>query len=452
MAGKPVEYSAMRSIHLAVCLSGAMMLLCCARVIASQQETAPPAIAEIAIPLENGRVQVRDLVRQVSEELGFQLPGKLNEVDWSIDVEGALGQAQLKAIERLANHAIDVEVGADRLTVRIDRAVVQQMLRDAERKATRWIGPDKQSNAEAARNDFGLMFLAHDNGPAPPERTVILVHGLDDPGMMWDDLIPQLKAAGFHVAVFRYPNDGPIAESADFLARVLEEQRRNGLRRVDVIAHSMGGLVVRDVLTRPAYYAGDGAGGGRFPSIDRFIMIGTPNHGALMAKFRFLSQAGEQVSRFIKGQGLAGNETGGGEAGVDLLPDSDFLRRLNARPLASHTRHTIIMSQWVTIESDRLTRFFEGALDALEATSDDPAWRSWLSRENMQAMAKRVENAGDALGDGCVSIESARLEGVEDFVLLQGNHVSVLWNGPLSDDLPPVVPVVLERLRTPMDE
>lgn len=85
------------------------------------------------------------------------------------------------------------------------------------------------------------------------------------------------------MAPFEYPNDGPVADAAGLLARELQALRDSGLERVDVVAHSMGGLVARDALTRKAYYAGDGTGGRRYPALDRLILIGTPNHGSPLA-------------------------------------------------------------------------------------------------------------------------------------------------------------------------
>ena len=404
-------------------------------------------LTRLEIPLDDGRIAVRELSRNLSKELGFELPDGLGDIDWTINVNSLLGLAQLRAIERISNGALAIEVESDRLTVSIDRAALQRQLTLVEQSAREWMDVPGPGNDES--DQFGITYLNRPeslNQDAAPERAVVLVHGLDDPGFMWDDLIPELQAANYQVAVFTYPNDGPIADAADLLAKTLEEQRARGLKHVDVIAHSMGGLVVRDVLTRPAYYAEDGSGGDRFPSIDRFIMIGTPNHGAMLARFRFFTQAGEQVHRFMNGEALASSEAGSGEAGIDLLPGSDFLRRLNSRPLARHTRHTIITSQWLAIDSDQLNQKMQRVLKTMESYAAGSDMQPWVSQFNAQGVLQRMQSVSAALGDGCVSIESAQLEGVDDYVVLQGNHLSVLWNGPLDDEIPPAAPKVLERL------
>ena len=50
--------------------------------------------------------------------------------------------------------------------------------------------------------------------------TVVLVHGLDEPGSIWEDVIPALREADWAVWEFHYPNDQPIEASAAYLASV----------------------------------------------------------------------------------------------------------------------------------------------------------------------------------------------------------------------------------------
>lgn len=47
-------------------------------------------------------------------------------------------------------------------------------------------------------------------------RSIVLVHGLDDPGKVWQNLAPVLKKEKFNVWLMHYPNDQPVVESALF--------------------------------------------------------------------------------------------------------------------------------------------------------------------------------------------------------------------------------------------
>ena len=59
------------------------------------------------------------------------------------------------------------------------------------------------------------------SNPSPgAARSLVLIHGLDEPGDIWDDLAPALTAAGHAVWEYRYPNDQGIERSADWLAEL----------------------------------------------------------------------------------------------------------------------------------------------------------------------------------------------------------------------------------------
>ena len=163
--------------------------------------------------------------------------------------------------------------------------------------------------------------LAVDQLPAVPRRAVVLVHGFDDPGWTWGDMLPRLNGRGYAVARFEYPNDGPIPASADLLGAELLALRAAGVERVDLVTHSMGGLLARDLLTRPQWYGGDARGGPRLPAIERLVMLGPPNHGSKMARLAPLSELKDQVVRWlVSDDGFGARpDDGNGEAAAQLL-------------------------------------------------------------------------------------------------------------------------------------
>lgn len=315
------------------------------------------------------------------------------------------------------------------------------------------------------RAPFGISFVTDDQPHLPPEAVVddegklppaivILVHGLDDPGWMWRDMIPALRDAGHIVARFEYANDGEIAEAADLFALNLQSLFLKGVLQVDIVAHSMGGLVSRDVLTRQSYYNSDGTGGGRFPAIDHLIMCGTPNHGAEIVRLRAVSEIKEQLSRAYAGEGSwdGAIADGTGEAAVDLLPGSDFLSNLNRRKLATHTQHVIITGRMTPVSTDDLTDL-TGKVRKFARQVNVPQWlNNWLNSAERE-VETLLDETVRGLGDGCVSVDSARLAGVVDFTIVQANHVSLIVNIiPDPDDTPPAIPIVLERLAESVDE
>lgn len=410
---------------------------------------------EMALPLDHGKLHVRDLLQQLCKEIGLTPPESVNQMTWTIDVQSTLGRVQLNVLDRLADGAFSTSVQGDRVIISVDKAALRQRLSDTGRTVTTWLADLTDGVQEHQPPVFGLTFVTDANPRTPlaemtgiPNHVVVLVHGLDDPGFMWRNLIPPLRAADLTVARFEYPNDGPIGDSADLLASALMDLRARGVQNVDVVAHSMGGLVTRDVLTRKAYYDGNGAGSPRLPAVDRLIMLGTPNHGSHIARLRAFGELREHLYRAFNGDvpAFSFGDDGDGEAAVDLLPDSDFLRRLNARPLPAHTQFTIVAAQWSPVDGTNAKHLVQ-KLQSLAQSSSAPQWlRDLADSSDGDSAAALMAQAVNGLGDGCVTIDSTRLEGVDDFQTVRGNHLSMIVNITASHVVPPAVPIVLERL------
>ncbi len=394
------------------------------------------------IPLDDGRFAVRDMLESMTDAVGMEAGDRFEDLTWSIDVGTTLGRLQLKIFDRIAPDAVTTEIEPDAVVVRVDRAALALQVEEMIERIERWAGGVSTSPADGR---FGMTVATADDPRAALDtlaaqttRAVVLVHGLDDPGWLWRDMAPALREQGHTVLRFEYPNDQAVSDSADMMALELAMLRRLGIGQVDIVAHSMGGLVSRDVLTRKAYYHSDGAGGNRFPEISRLIMIGTPNHGASIARLRGVAEVSELISRWISGQGkwLDALADGAGEAGRDLLPDSAFLRRLNARPHPAGTTYTIVAGQVSPLDEAEV----EAMLERFERLTGNDG------RVGFNAASRALQAMVTGLGDGIVSLNSARLEGVDDFVLLGADHIGLIVNVFPSDDTPPAIPVVVERL------
>jgi pimeloyl-ACP methyl ester carboxylesterase len=259
---------------------------------------------------------------------------------------------------------------------------------------------------EDAKKRFGLhpfsLQAAQSNQPSAIEsKNVILIHGLDDPGKVWMNLAPVVARNNHNVWIMTYPNDQPIRDSAFFFNEQLIQLKNTGVDEVFIVAHSMGGLVTREVLTNPETRCSTTSC--KRTHIKQLIMVGTPNHGSEMARFRELAEFREQASRLFEGQAgwLDWIADGAGEAGLDLMPGSSFLQELNQRPLPVDTEFFIIAG--VIAEQD---------------------------------------NIGDAL----VSLDSAKLEDIP-FTVVEGNHLSIVRNiSEMSQRIPPAIPIISELL------
>ena len=288
---------------------------------------------------------------------------------------------------------------------------------------------------------FGIVPYAEADGPMPDATGchVLLVHGLDDPGKVWMNLAPALSSRGFDVWLATYPNDQPVRKSAVFLYNRIKMTPELTASPLVVVAHSMGGLVARQMLTAPELSYATAVSSHKVPAIKHLILVATPNHGSSLAHLRVFTELRELFMLAFKGEyhWLLPFIDGAGEAGVDLLPDSEFLKTLNSRKTPPDVRMTVIAGV-MTPGQARDTR--RQMTDASRQLPED-------HQEAFDKIMTQVEALADHIGDGAVSVQSATLEDIP-LIRLKGNHLSVIRNIlSESDRIPPAVPVILELVQ-----
>ncbi|MEX2122134.1 MAG: hypothetical protein WD847_21320 [Pirellulales bacterium] len=273
----------------------------------------------------------------------------------------------------------------------------------------RWAAEAAPEATSHLRELHGLKFP----GELSEERPLaVLVHGLDSGRACWQDLGALLGGRGYQVAYLNYPNDQAVSESGKLLAMEMEALRREHPDlRVDMITHSMGGLVARSYIEGAEYQGG----------VRKLILLAPPNQGAAWARCSFFSEGFEQYSlskREPNWHWTWAITDGLGEAGRDLRPGSQFLTELNARPRREGVEYTVIYGN--------RSCGWRHTGDALERTAGWlPDWR-WTTR-----LAGRMRRGADSLrsragdSDGLVALESARLAGVGDLVLVPADHTTI---------------------------
>jgi pimeloyl-ACP methyl ester carboxylesterase len=279
-------------------------------------------------------------------------------------------------------------------------------------------------------------------GKAPEKRPVaILIHGLDEPGKVWMNLAPALWEEGFNVLIMTYPNDQPVEESARYFCDQMVSffsRRPQKVLNLAIVGHSMGGLVAREMLTSPKLAYGEKLEKGQIPKVETFIMVGTPNHGSQLAQFRFFTEIRDQFHQmfYTDSHWLNGLLDGAGEAGIDLIPGSRFLTRLNSRPLPEHLNMQVIagiVNPWSEDEIQTLIRYLEKGLPP-------------ETRPASRALEETLLSMSRTIGDGLVSVDSAKLKGVP-LKTVQGTHLTMIRNISASNPrIPPAVPLILEML------
>ncbi len=304
------------------------------------------------------------------------------------------------------------------------RVLVQEQL-------TQWFPEEMHPSS----GDYGFVHRLPE--PAPGAPRILLVHGLDEPGGIWEDLVPVLEREGYDVWEFRYPNDQAIDDSADFLAEYWPTI--HGEAPVVLIGHSMGGLVIRDFVTRWRHPVGSPPAVDGVP-VHGVILVGTPNQGSDWARLRVWLELRDAFATALDRRFslFAGLRDGTGAAKIDLRPGSDYLKALNARawpesiPLRIIGGYLLDTPEGLTAALDSIA--LELGSDALTAPLED-----WWS------------NLGEGLGDGVVAVASLPLDHAPPPILVQASHRGLVARLFPNDPQPPAIDPILDLLAEFLD-
>lgn len=302
------------------------------------------------------------------------------------------------------------------------RNLAQEQLRE-------WF-PDEMAPTEGSIGFVPASEALEDN--RTPD--VVLVHGLDEPGGIWDELTGAMDGSGLNAWLFRYPNDQALDASADLLARHWTELETG--TPVVLVGHSMGGLVIRDFVSRWRHPA-DGAPGVDGPAVRGVILVGTPNQGSPWARLRIWLEVREMLVDMPSGgfSLFAGLRDGTGSAKIDLRPGSEYLSRLNARDWPEAVPVRVIGGR-LGEPTPAMRESVEALAEDLEGTGVAESLAQWWS------------GMGSDLGDGVVPVDSLSLPGVPPPLVLPASHRGLLVDSPFNDGEPPAVAAVMEILET----
>jgi pimeloyl-ACP methyl ester carboxylesterase len=164
---------------------------------------------------------------------------------------------------------------------------------------------------------YGLLFVE----PYDPAKTpVLFVYGAAGQARNWRPIFEGIDRSRFQPWFFNYPTGMPLEHSAGALAGCLRQlHERFRFRHLFVVAHSMGGLVSRRALLRSLE-----SGGTEYLAL--YVTISTPWGGHRAAE-QGVARAPAVVPSWR-----------------DMVPDSDFIQAVFARPLPPSLPHELFFS------------------------------------------------------------------------------------------------------------
>ena len=221
--------------------------------------------------------------------------------------------------------------------------------------------------APPGANDFSCS-------PAGSRNPVVLVHGTwENAYSNWAGLSPVLKRAGYCVFALNYGHEAgsrpfmngtaPIARSAEqfdgYVNRVLAA---TGASKVDVVAHSQGGPLVRQWMKFEGGADADAPSNNR---IDRLITLGATNNGTT------LSGAVPFIKVLLDAKETEADKRES-SAARDQNAGSPFMRRLNSgRRVYPGVQYTIVGSRYDQVSTPYRATFLPAGQNVRNVTLQD---------------------------------------------------------------------------------
>ena len=164
---------------------------------------------------------------------------------------------------------------------------------------------------------FGIYFLE----PYSPNKIpVLFVYGIGGSVQDWRTILQKMDRKKYQLWFYQYPSGFHLDKSANALANsLILLKQRYGFERMDIVAHSMGGLVSRGAIQRAANLA-------RTNFVMHFISISTPWGG------HELAQRGVKYLNYPV------------PSWQDMVPGSAYQQEILSKPLPAGTRYDLIFS------------------------------------------------------------------------------------------------------------
>lgn len=139
---------------------------------------------------------------------------------------------------------------------------------------------------------------------------VVLLHGLGRTSLSMQNLGVKLAKNGYKVININYPSRSDSIENLvdNYLKKELSEKCTDKNKKINFVAHSMGGIMIRYLLDN-----------NEIPNVNKIIMLAPPNQGSSMAD----KWSTTKVGNYIMGPALK-ELTTNENSFVNNLPDLDY--------------------------------------------------------------------------------------------------------------------------------
>ena len=422
-----------------------LFMICFSLVTSSVSASVPlDEKVNVVVQTQNGKVSWSKIVEAVSKEVGADIP-LLSEVPiGELDINAASTRLVLYGANKMLQPIFRISINRRKATVvvRVNKteleAALDQMAKQLRTEA------DKAD--VAAGRVFGLRAFRKNGELEKAEHIVLLVHGFSSTTNKMSTLAEAIEKdqkkedLRIEVACFDYSSHNGILAAAASLEKSLRTLiDKNPDCTISLVTHSMGGVVSR-VMIEDKSFAID--------QIKRLIMVAPPNHGtqlaALPTSYASLDLLLAKIDRKGARKALQNFVSRANVAVDDLKPDSKCLKELNSRGRNENVDYSIILGDLgiLSTSETKLLRRLAHQLD--DAKMGDAEQGNAV--DDLRSLFKTLPpELVTGQGDGVVSVESGKLNGVEDSVVMSFQHSDLLKNNTKNQRK--IIQQILRRLK-----
>jgi pimeloyl-ACP methyl ester carboxylesterase len=381
-------------------------------------------VVEVHVGLnEASEVDVAEVVARLALASGLAVerpPGKL-----SLPLEGRAASLTRTLLGETLGPDASLEVRPRELVITLAPALFEPDRKADWEKRIRTLA-DRASKEVQRRSRYGFHARASYRPNDPNRPTICLIHGLNSTSGVFRHMLDPLEEAGYGIVVYDFPYNRDLDETSAAFARDWAEfrQKKGETRPWSIVAHSMGSLLARSYVEDDKKFARD---------VVSLILIAPPNHGSSLSRAQTLLQTIQSVqalngSKRTDPLALLGD--GLGLAADDMTPGSAYLNALNAHRPREGVRYHILAGDvgYLSLEARR----------QVESRMNGRGVLGGIGRMLASGVSSQLDEVTDGLGDGCVSVASTKLEGVETPRVLHANHLELIRAPLLFPDPGPV--------------
>ena len=356
------------------------------------------------IAAKDKKISIREIMREISAQLGIEIRAPIRGRERiQLQLDRPRARLAIVGLNFFLNPAIDLGLPQDGSGVRvsIDERRLKEQFKTMIRDENAWT------------REMGLKVVS-DIDPKQAKRLVVLIHGYQSDTEGFEPLIRQIEHSNRNlpVATFKYPSRRGVSDVTDQLAHQLREiVGLNQELKVTLVTHSMGGIIARNLIE---------VTNRDFSAIDSLIMVAPPNHGSELARVGMSGNAietlvatieRERFSKFVLGLVESVDQAAG-----DMVPGSELIQELNRKSRNTNVKYSIILGN-KSFLSEAQANVLTAGLSKVKLGST-----RFLADSMKQLKGELV----DEKGDGVVSLESGKLEGVKDIHVMSFSHNDIL--------------------------